>query len=106
MQRFDIKRGDTSPSIRFSLLPNDFSLFGSQVHFQMRPIRGETSIDRPAEIISALPPVVQYDWQEGDTDIKGLFQAEFRIEYSDGTIETFPNRSFITVSVNEDVPDQ
>jgi hypothetical protein len=106
MERFDIKRGDTSPSIRFSLLPDDISLFGGSVRFQMRRINRQTVIDQPAEIITVLPPVVQYNWQAGDTDTADTYHAEFRVEYADGSVETFPNRSFITISVNKDVPDQ
>ena len=106
MQRFDIKRGDTSPSIRFSLIPYDMTLAGATVRFQMRPIRGETVIDEPAQIITDLPPVVQYNWQAGDTDTAGAFEAEFRVEYTDGSIETFPNRGFLTVLINVEVPDK
>jgi hypothetical protein len=106
MEQFNIKRGDTSPSIRFSLIPDDMTLAGATVRFQMRPIRGETVIDEPAQIITDSPPVVQYNWQAGDTDTAGTFEAEFRVDYTDGSIETFPNRGFITVSINVDVPDQ
>jgi hypothetical protein len=105
MQKFDIKRGDTSPAIRFSLIPSDLNLFGAGVKFQMRNPRLGTTIDAPAEIISATPPVVQYNWQAGDTAEVGQYQAEFRVEYADGAIETFPNRGFIIVNVNKDVPD-
>jgi hypothetical protein len=105
MEQFNIKRGDTSPSLRFSLIPNDITLAGATVRFQMRPIRGETVIDEPAQIISDLPPVVQYDWQAGDTEKTGFYQAEFRIEYADEAIETFPNKGFISVVINDDVPD-
>lgn len=100
---FNIKRGDTSPAIRFGLLPSDLTLTGASVRFQMRPIGGQTVIDEPASIVTPSPPVVQYDWQSGDTDITGSYQAEFRVEYSDGAIETFPNLRFITVNVNDDV---
>jgi hypothetical protein len=106
MEQFNIKRGDTSPSIRFSLIPNDMTLAGATVRFQMMNSRNKTVIDRPAQIISDQPPVVQYDWQLGDTDTAGTFLAEFRIQYIDTAIETFPNRGFIQVSINADVPDK
>ena len=41
---FVIKRGDTSPALRY-LLPADVSLAGAQVAFQMRKHHGEAVID-------------------------------------------------------------
>ena len=32
-----------------------------------------------------------------------LFEAEFRVTFADGSIETFPNAGFIPVRINEDV---
>jgi hypothetical protein len=104
MEQFNIKRGDTGPAIRYSLLPDTITLAGATVRFQMRLIRGETVIDEPAQIISQLPPVVQYDWQAGDTDTAGIYEAEWRVEYADSSVETFPNRGFVQVNVNEDIP--
>ena len=36
MLKFVIKRGDTSPALRFALLPDSVSLAGATVRFQMR----------------------------------------------------------------------
>lgn len=105
MLKFVIKRGDTSPALRFALLPDSVSLAGATVRFQMRPRGGATLIDRPAEILAAFEPaVVAHFWQPGETDTPGRFEAEFRVTYMDGTIETFPNLGFIEVFVTEDVP--
>lgn len=103
---FQIKRGDTSPSLRFSLIPDDITLAGASVQFQMRQIRGATVIDVPAQIITTLPPVVQHNWTAGQTDDAGSYQAEFRVTYADGAVETFPNCGFIVVNVCEDVVSQ
>lgn len=105
MQKFVIKRGDTSPALRFALLPDSISLAGASVRFQMRPWGGVTVIDRPAVILSAFEPgVVAHLWQPGDTDAPGRYEAEFRTTYMDGTVETFPNLGFIEVFITEDVP--
>lgn len=105
MLKFVIKRGDTSPALRFALLPDSVSLAGAAVRFQMRPRGGATVIDRSAAIESVFQPaVVEHAWQPGDTDTPGRFEAEFRVTYIDGTIETFPNLGFIEVFVTEDVP--
>lgn len=105
MQIFHIKRGDTSPGLRYALLPESVDLNGAQVQFQMKLRRGDTVIDNPASVESVNPPVVEYAWQEGETEDAGFYSAEFRVTYGDGTVETFPNVGFITVSINEDVPD-
>jgi hypothetical protein len=101
---FVIKRGDTSPSLRY-LMPADVSLAGAQVAFQMRKHHGEAVIDAPAVIETVFAPgIVAYEWTQSDTALAGRYQAEFKIIYADRAIETFPNRGFIDVFVAEDVP--
>ena len=105
MQKFIIKRGDTSPALRFALLPESVSLVGAVVRLKMRLRGGATVIDRPAEIQSMFQPaVVAHAWDPGETDLAGRYEAEFRVTYADGTIETFPNHSFIDVFIIGDVP--
>ncbi len=103
--KFNIKRGDTSPSLRMALAPETLNLTGASVQFQMRPRRKTTSIDAAANVITASPPVVEYAWSPGETDLAGFYEAEFKVTYADGSIETFPNAGFIDVTINEDVPD-
>ena len=105
MPKFTIKRGDTSPALRFALLPDTVSLAGATVRFQMRARGGATLIDRPAEILTAFEPaIVAHLWQPGETDTPGRYEGEFRVTYLDGCTETFPNLGFIEVFVTEDVP--
>lgn len=101
---FTFKRGDTSPGLRYALAPADITIAGASVRFKMRRRNGPTVIDATAQIISDSPPVVQYDWQDGDTDVADFYDAEFRVEYVDGTVETFPNNAFILVVIGRDVP--
>jgi hypothetical protein len=92
MLKFTIKRGDTSPALRFALLPDRVSLAGAVVRFQMRARGGATVIDQPAEILSLFEPaIVAHIWAPGETETPGRFEAEFRVTYLDGTVETFPN---------------
>jgi hypothetical protein len=101
---FYIKRGDTSPAIRFALLPTTVNLTGATVRFQMRKRNGATIIDATAFVVTAIgSPTVEYRWQTGNTSTEGVYEAEFRVTYSDGKIETFPNKGFIEVQINEDV---
>jgi hypothetical protein len=103
-ETFFIKRGDTSPAIRFALEPTSTNLTGALVRFQMRSRAGAQVLDAPALVITAtLAPTVQYNWLAADTLAAGQFEAEFRVVYADGTIETFPNSGFILVRIAEDV---
>ena len=105
MLKFTIKRGDTSPALRFALLPDSVSLAGATVRFQMRARGGGTVIDRSAEILTVFEPaVVAHLWAPGETETPGRYEAEFRVTYLDGRTETFPNLGFIEVFVIEDVP--
>ena len=104
MLKFVIKRGDTSPALRFALLPDSVSLAGASVRFQIRLRGGVTLIDREAVIESVYQPaVVAHAWQSGETDTPDRYEAEFRVTYMDGTIETFPNLGFIEVFIIGDV---
>ena len=104
MDAFHIKRGDTSPAIRYALEPATVVLTGATVRFQMRARNGAVLMDVAALVVTATgTPTVEYSWQAGDTATAGLYEAEFRVTYADGKIETFPNDGFIPVRVNEDV---
>jgi hypothetical protein len=100
---FTIKRGDTSPSLRFALEPESVDLTSATCTFQMRLRRGAVVIDSLAVVESASPPVVRYNWADGDTGTVGTYEAEFRVTYADGAIETFPNSGFISVLIKGDV---
>lgn len=86
MATFTIKRGDTAPALRYALTPATIDLTGATVVFNLRGVLTRA----PAAIVTALPPVVEYVWQAGDTDQLGLRPAEFEVTYAGGAVETFP----------------
>jgi hypothetical protein len=102
-ETFYLKRGDTSPALRLALEPLDIPLDGATLRFRMRARGGALITDAPAVIDTTDPPTVLYDWQPQDTAIAGLFQAEVRVTYADGAVETFPNVGYIAVQISEDV---
>lgn len=103
-ETFYLKRGDTSPSIRLSIEPVTITLIGAEVTFQMRARGGGLVVDAPAVIENFIgTPTVRYDWQPADTTAAGLFEAEVRVRYSNGLIETFPNSGFVLIRISEDV---
>lgn len=104
---FSIKQNDTAPSLRATLLNgsgNVIDLTGATVRFHMREL-GKTTIivNQACTVINAAGGIVQYDWVAADTDTIGSYQAEFQVTYSDGTIETFPNDSYIRVDIIDDI---
>ena len=103
-ETFYLKRGDTGPSLRLSLDGATQTLIGAEVTFQMRMRGGARVIDAPAVIESFIgTPTVRYDWQPPDTAAAGLFEAEMRVRYANGVIETFPNSGFVLIRIAEDV---
>ena len=105
---FFLKQNDTAPSIRASLKDGSNSavdLTSASVKFHMKTVFGNTTkINASANIISPeTNGVVQYNWTSNDTNTPGTFFGEFEVTHSDGTVETFPNNSFITVEVTEDI---
>ena len=101
---FYIKRGGTSPSLRYALDPATVDLSGASVVFQWRQRGSATVNSRAATIVTATgTPEVQHNWAAGDTDVAGLYEGEFRVTFAGGAVETFPNAGFIAIRIEEDV---
>jgi hypothetical protein len=100
MATFDIKTGDTRPSIVYALTPTTVDLSGASVAFRYR-IAGTTTWTTKTATVSTPTgtPTVLYNWQTGDTATPGFYEAEFVVTYLGGDIETFPNSEFITVNI-------
>lgn len=109
MTTFDIKRGDTRPSLKAQLLddahqPKTLQQADS-VRFIMKDAEtDDVAVDNGGVIISETNGTVAYEWVDGDTSDVGQYYAEFEVTYSDdSSVETFPNDGYITVYVNEDI---
>jgi hypothetical protein len=105
---FYIKQNDTSPSIRATLKDGDevpIDLTGATVRFHMRSIGGSSAkVDADATVVlPATAGIVQYDWDNGDTDTVGTYQAEFEVTLAGGAVETFPNNGYITIEIKDDI---
>lgn len=106
MKSLALKRGDTSPALRYALLPASVILTGATVVFNMRPEGGGAAkVSRASAVIEVATgtPTVRYNWMPADTDTDGSFEAEFEVTYVDGTRETFPGEGFIPIVIKEDI---
>lgn len=106
---FYLKRGDTLPPMRATLLEADgvtpVDLAGATVVLQLRDRRGTHLFDADCTVLDAEAGRVEYEWVEGDTDTVGAHRAEFEITSSDG-IATAPNYGFVTVHISEDIREE
>lgn len=100
MSTFTIKRGDTLPKISAVLSDKDgpVDLTGASVRLIVPPI-----VDASATIVDADAGSVEYQWQAGDTETRGVYKAEFQVTFPSGDILTFPNDGFITVQIDSDL---
>lgn len=103
---FLIKKDDTYPPIT-AILQRDGSaidLSGATVQFQMA-LQGESAltVDAAATVTDAENGEVEYSWDAADTDVVGIYEAEFVITYASGRIETFPNDHFLYIEIVEDL---
>lgn len=103
---FVIKQNDTSPALKYSLRPLDVDLTGASVVFNMRNEIGNTVkiARKPAIIVTAKGnPTVHYEWEAGDTDTVGTYEAEFEVTFANGRVETFPAQPYIKIRIVDDI---
>lgn len=103
---FIIKRNDLSRSLKYYLRATPASNFtGASGFFNMRAKDGTKKIDRAAASLGndAGGPFATYDWQDGDTDTEGRYEAEFEVILASGKPETYPNDDYIDVLIPKDL---
>jgi hypothetical protein len=101
-----IKRGDTRNCIKAVLKDatgNSVDLTGCDVNFYMVPLCGTTVIKRAAHIEDATAGEVWVVWAPGETNTSGIYQAEFKVVYLDGKVETFPSDGYISIQIMNDL---
>lgn len=108
VDRFIIKQGDLIPTIKGTCLDAAGDAVdldtASQITFRMTPIRGGLAPDIAADgglVGDPADGLVEYAWESGDTDVPGLYRAEFGVEYIDGSSETFPTDGYIAVEIQK-----
>jgi hypothetical protein len=105
MATFQIKTGDTAPSITATLTADSVAvdITSSTVRFHMVNSADEIKVDAAADIVLGTAGTVRYDWVAADTDTAGRFKAEWEVTFSDGTIRTFPTPGYTNIRIVGDI---
>ena len=102
MSTFTIKEGDTSPAIE-AVLRSEYQevvdLTGATAYFVMRHTHDGPIVHEQATVDDADNGLVVYEWKSGDTDYPGRYRAEWRVEFPDGHVETFPNSGSLRIYI-------
>jgi len=103
-ETFTIKRGDTSPGIKYQItLGAGQTLVGATAIFKMKSINGTTLKVNAAASVDNATNVLSYAWVSADTNTADIFRAEFEVTYADTKVETFPNEGYIQINVVSDL---
>jgi hypothetical protein len=104
-----MKRHDTRPTLLLRLRDVDgavANLTGATARFLMRQqnvVPVVVKVDREMDIIDPEDGVVRLLWNPEDTDTAGTFDAEVEVTYSDGKTKTYPNHTYDTITIVEDI---
>lgn len=116
MADFYIAQGDTASFVPDTLRDSAgdaVDIAGASITFQMIGLQDASfRIDADAENDQTGTPGpdnetqgnVHYEWATGQTDDPGYFLARWVVTFGDGSIQTYPNDGWFTISISPDVP--
>ena len=101
---FTMKEGDLSPDLQVTLKDAADAAVdvteATSVKFYLRKKHGAVVVNgADATVVTPASGVVKYVWQAGDSDTPGQYEGEFRVVFSGGAPETFPNASYIDILI-------
>lgn len=107
MSDFHIRTSNRFPAIETTLYRDRkvADLTGaSAVHLIYRPAAGGAQVVKAAAFVGALTGgKVKYAWAALDTNTVGDYVAYWRVTYSTGEQESFPNNGFFTMKFTADL---
>jgi len=104
--KFFIKQGDLMPGLQAYLSHRNTGPIelqaGDIIKFIMTPRnnRQEIIIEKLATIIDEEQGLVQYEWEQGDTDIAGEYQGEFLLLLNGTVPIRFPNNGYFHIVID------
>lgn len=106
---FTVRAGDTASTLTDQLLDANrvpVPLTGATVTLTLVPLEGGPAIvnNGAATITNAAEGRVERDWQVGETANPGFYLGSWRVTFSGGDVQTFPNSGFFLVHITETAP--
>jgi len=102
------KKGDTAPAVSEQLLDGTGApvvLSGASVRFHAWAEGGSAAeVDQPATITDAATGKVSYTPTAADTDTIGPYIVEWKVTFSGGAIERFPNSGNQKLIIGDSTP--
>ncbi len=101
-----LKRGDTRHALKAILKDSSGSpvdLTGCTVTFCMAPLGQPAVVSRAVDIHDTAGGEVWVVFAPGETDVSGVYRAEFQVTYGDGRKETFPSGGYISIQILSDL---
>lgn len=91
--RYDIVAGDLQPPLAMTLddANGPVPLAGATITFVMQQADGIKRVSGPAIIDDLASASVHYQWDQGDTDVPGVYRAQIHAVYGGNQPETFPS---------------
>lgn len=106
MPDFSLKAHDRKPSIQGALSVDGVAvnLTGCTVKFIMSTAPGATpKVNATAVIVTAVSGVFRYDWAAADVDTPGIYDGEVQVTYADGTKQSFPTLTYLSIDIVADL---
>lgn len=99
--KFEIKQNDTLPPIKVKLTQTDGSILdlsNATIKLVINGIGEKTMV-----VEDAAQGIVRYDWQAADTAKAGVYSAEVKMQYPNGTRQTIPTVGTIEIHIYKEV---
>jgi hypothetical protein len=100
MSDFITKQGDTRNALEAHLKENGVTidLTNCTVNFILHD-DDTVLINRSATITDATNGIVVMNFTESELDNIGEFEGEFKVTFSGGEVETFPNQDYLDIKI-------
>lgn len=101
MTAFAITQGDTLPTLDATLARNGTAedVTGATVTLYYRLRAGGLVLSKAATLVTPASGIVRVTFATTDTATTGVYDAHFRVVFTDTSVLTFPNNGFFTLTI-------
>lgn len=102
MSDFTIKQGDLEPSLFATISDSSGSVpplsSAESVQLRFATVQGEELFLRDMTVQDSDSGLIFYAWQEGDTDVAGLYYAEIVVVWPGARTQTYPQEGYLVIT--------